>query len=74
LAGDGVIWVVGGGELSTQFMDAGLLDSVEITLAPVLLGSGTPLFTERQSRNALQLRESQTHGSFVHLKYDVSSQ
>jgi dihydrofolate reductase len=74
LAGDGVIWVVGGGELATQFLDAGLLDIVEITLAPVLLGSGTPLFTELQSRNALQLRESQTHGSFVHLKYDVSSQ
>ena len=61
LAGDGVIWVVGGSELATQFLDAGLLDIVEITLAPVLLGSGTPLFTELQSRKALQLRESQTH-------------
>ena len=74
LAGDAVIWVVGGGQLATQFLDAELLDSVEITLAPVLLGSGTPLFTELQSPNALQLRESQTHGSFVHLKYEVSSQ
>lgn len=74
LAGDGVIWVVGGGELATQFLDAGLLDSVEITLAPVLLGSGTPLFGDVDSSNALQLRDSQTHGSFVHLKFDLASQ
>lgn len=74
LAGDGVIWVVGGGHLASQFLNAGLLDSVEITYAPVILGSGTPLFGEVASSSALLLRESQTHGSFVHLKFDVASQ
>lgn len=74
LAGDGVIWVVGGGQLASQFLNAGLLDSVEVTYAPVILGSGTPLFGDVESSNALLLRESQTHGSFVHLKFDLASQ
>ncbi len=71
LAGDGVTWLVGGGDLASQFLNAGLLDSVDITYAPVILGSGTPLFNEVDSRSALQLRESHPHGNFVHLKFDV---
>lgn len=71
LAGDGVIWVVGGGHLASQFLNAGLLDSVEITYAPVILGTGTSLFSQADSRGKLQLRESHTHVNFVHHKFDV---
>jgi len=37
------IWLFGGGELFRTLLDAGLVDSVEVAVIPVLLGSGVPL-------------------------------
>lgn len=37
------IWLFGGGELFRSLLDAGLVDTVEVAVMPVLLGSGTPL-------------------------------
>ena len=37
------IWLFGGGELFRYLLDAGLVDTVEVVLNPVLLGSGVPL-------------------------------
>ena len=37
------IWLFGGGELFRTLLDAGLVDSVEVAVIPVLLGSGIPL-------------------------------
>lgn len=44
-AGGKDIWVMGGGDLAGQFAEAGLLDEVWVQFAPVMLGSGQPLFT-----------------------------
>ena len=38
------VWVVGGGNVASQFADAGLLDEVHVTVVPVILGEGKPLF------------------------------
>jgi dihydrofolate reductase len=46
-AGDRKLWVVGGGNVASQFADAGLLDEVWVTVVPVVLGSGKPLFDRR---------------------------
>jgi dihydrofolate reductase len=37
------IWLFGGGVLARSFFDAGLVDTVEVAVIPVLLGSGVPL-------------------------------
>ena len=37
------IWLMGGGVLFRSLLDAGLVDTVEVSVMPVLLGSGTPL-------------------------------
>ena len=37
------IWLFGGGVLFRSLLDAGLVDTVEVALIPVLLGSGIPL-------------------------------
>ncbi len=37
------IWLFGGGVLFRSLLDAGLVDTVEVALIPVLLGSGSPL-------------------------------
>ena len=41
------VWVVGGGDLAGQFLDAGLLDEVVVSYAPVTLGAGAPLLPRR---------------------------
>ena len=37
------IWLYGGGSLFRSLLDAGLVDTVEVAVVPVLLGSGVPL-------------------------------
>ena len=37
------IWLFGGGVLFRALLDAGVVDSVEVAVMPVLLGSGVPL-------------------------------
>lgn len=37
------IWLFGGGELFRYLLDAGLVDTVEVAVNPVLIGSGIPL-------------------------------
>ncbi len=37
------IWLFGGGVLFRSLLDAGMVDTVEVAVVPVLLGSGVPL-------------------------------
>jgi dihydrofolate reductase len=46
-AGERNLWVVGGGNVASQFADAGLLDELILTVVPVVLGQGKPLFDRR---------------------------
>lgn len=45
------IWLFGGGILFRFLLDAGLVDGIDVSVMPVMLGSGTPLLTagRRQS-------------------------
>ena len=68
------IWLFGGGVLFRTLLDAGLVDSVEISLMPVLLGSGVPVVPEGQYRS-LRLTESKALASgIIRLKYSVVKQ
>jgi len=62
------VWVVGGGDLAGQFADAGLLDELVVSIAPVTLGSGRPLFPRRY---ALRLEELARNGAFANARYTV---
>jgi len=44
------IWLFGGGVLFRSLLDAGLVDTVEAAVIPVLLGSGIPLLPEGRRR------------------------
>ncbi len=68
-AGDRNVWLVGGGDLVGQFHDAGLLDQVIVSVAPVTLGAGAPLLPRRIE--GLRLTDVARNGQMVELTYDV---
>lgn len=49
-------WIVGGGDLAGQFLDAGLLDEIVVSIASVTLGRGQPLLPRRLTQPPLVLR------------------
>jgi dihydrofolate reductase len=67
-AAGGDVWVVGGGDLAGQFADAGLLDEIVTSIAPVTLGAGRPVFPRRY---ALELTELARNGDFACARYRV---
>jgi dihydrofolate reductase len=67
-AGDRNVWIVGGGDLVGQFADAGLLDEVLVSIAPVTLGGGAPLLPRRLE---LRLEEVGRNGDFAAARYSV---
>lgn len=70
-AGDGDIWVVGGGDLAGQFLDAGLLDVIAVSVAPVALTGGAPLLPRRVEADRLRLVFAEAVGQFARLVYEV---
>jgi dihydrofolate reductase len=54
-AGDRKLWIVGGGGIASQFAEAGLLDEVIVTVVPIALGAGKPLFDRRLPGGPMQL-------------------
>ena len=67
-AGDRNVWIVGGGDLAGQFADAGLLDEVLVSIAPVTLGGGAPLLPRRIE---LRLDELARNGDFACATFSV---
>jgi dihydrofolate reductase len=62
-------WLVGGADLATQFLSAGLLTRIDFFVIPVLLGQGVPAFVNKEKAN-LQLIDSQTYPKdIVRLSY-----
>ncbi|QYM75948.1 dihydrofolate reductase family protein [Leucobacter luti] len=65
------LWVVGGGDLAGQFADAGLLDEILLSTAPVTLGAGRPVLPRRLD---LELLETARNGAFAAARYRVLGQ
>jgi riboflavin biosynthesis pyrimidine reductase len=62
---------MGGGATVGSAVDAGLVDVLTLHLAPVLLGTGTPLFTGG-TRRTLTQRSVLSTSTATHLTYDVA--
>ena len=65
------IWLVGGSELISNFIEEKLVDEVIVTIAPVLLGSGIPLFKQNNFQTLLRLNSINRFNQFVELRYEV---
>jgi dihydrofolate reductase len=71
-AGDRDLWVVGGGNVASQFADEGLLDELRVTVVPVVLGEGKPLFDHRLPANPMRLTGVfPRDNGMVELRYEI---
>ena len=67
------IWLMGGGVLFRQLLDAGEVDVVEVGLIPVLLGGGIPLLPQGGASVKLRLVANEETGQrgIVMLTYET---
>lgn len=67
------IWLIGGGEVNTIMMNNNLVDEIIITITPIVLGKGIPLFAKGQNQNKLKLIKSRSYpNGFIQLNYECS--
>jgi dihydrofolate reductase len=72
--GSGEIWLFGGGQLFATLLGGHQVDSVEVTVVPVLLGGGVPLLSSGVDRTKLALTRSHVYPTgMVMLHYSVPS-
>jgi dihydrofolate reductase len=73
-AGERELWVVGGGNVASQFADESLLDEVHVTVVPVVLGEGKPLFDRRLPGGPMRLTGVHPRPSgMVELRYAIDA-
>ena len=66
------LWVVGGGNVVSQYADEGLLDDVIATVVPVVLGTGKPLFDRRPPGGPMRLTGMRAFDNgMVEVRYEV---
>jgi dihydrofolate reductase len=71
-AGGKDLWVIGGGDLASQYVAAGLLDLVRVTVVPIALGEGLPLFAEPLPKPMRLLGVTPFSNGMVELSYEVA--
>ena len=69
------IALFGGGELFRSLLAAGLVDRLEVSVIPVLLGAGIPLLATPADRAQLKLRKQRLYEKTgtIGLEYDIVS-
>jgi dihydrofolate reductase len=67
------IWLFGGGSLFGSLLRAGLVDTVEVAIVPILLGGGIPLLASLPTRTELKLTTHRVYQKtgIISLEYSV---
>ncbi len=69
-AGLRTLWLAGGGDLVASFMEHRLIDEYIISVIPIVLGDGIPLFKSPLPEHRLELLESTDYSSgLIQLHY-----
>ena len=55
------IWLWGGGSLFRSLLGAGVVDTVEVAIVPILLGGGIPFLPAGASQNSLELTKTRVY-------------
>jgi dihydrofolate reductase len=67
------VWLAGGASVVNQYLAARLVDEIDVSIAPLILGAGARLF-EGLDRGTLELKQIRAVDApgVTHIKYEVS--
>jgi dihydrofolate reductase len=71
-AGDRDVWILGGGPVASQYVEEGLLDELLLTVVPILLAEGKPLFEDPLLEPMTLLGTRAFSNGMVELRYAFS--
>lgn len=64
------IWLIGGGEINSIFLQNDLIDELILTIVPIVLGDGIPLFAKGEINKILKLEKTESfQNGMVQLTY-----
>ena len=66
------IWLVGGAEIISPFLNRGFIDEIILSIFPVVLGKGITLFKNIQKEINLELIKTTDYDKLVELHYRVT--
>ena len=69
LGPDKNIWIIGGNTILAPLLERDMVDHLIVQVAPVLLGEGIPLFTQKEGQMRFRLDEVKRYGQFAELIY-----
>ena len=72
LGPDKNIWIVGGNTILAPLLERDRVDYLIAQVAPVLLGEGIPLFTQKEGLRRFHLDEVRQYGQFAELVFSRS--
>lgn len=68
----GDIWLIGGGQINTMLLNAGLIDEIQVFVMPIILSDGIKMFEILPNEMLLELVETKNFASgAVLLKYEL---
>ena len=67
------IWLIGGGQVNTLFLNAGLIDEIRVFIMPIILPNGIELFEMLPEEKFLHLKATKEYSSgAVELVYGIT--
>ncbi len=67
------IWLFGGANLITTFINENLVDEMWLAFVPIILGGGTPLFQNIYERKKYKLTESKVAGEYLSVRLEKNN-
>ena len=69
------IWLIGGGQINTLLLNAGLIDEIQVFIMPVIIPEGIEIFELIPNEYYLKLIDSKKHSTgAIELKYKLEMQ
>ena len=65
------IWLIGGAEVISTFVNLGFVDEIILSIIPVVLGKGIPLFKDIEKEAKLELIKTTDYDALVELHYKI---
>ncbi len=59
------IWLIGGGQINTEFLNNGFIDELLIRIAPIVIGEGLPLFANKPGEEIFKLIKTETFSTGI---------